>query len=115
MRWVDRRLAEPLCSTALFLEYETTLSREETRKATGLGLEDVAPVMSGLAAVSEGVDIAFRNRAALADAADQMALEVALNGKAGAIVTHNPGDFHPARGPGVTMATLAEIIGRLQT
>ena len=114
LRWVDRRLAEPLCSTALFLEYGTTLGREKTRKATGLGLEDVAPVMSGLAAVSEGVDIAFRNRAALAEAADQMVLEV-LNGKAEAIVTHNPGDFHPARGPGVTIATPAEISGRLQT
>ena len=113
--WVDRRLAEPLCSTALFLEYKTTLSREETRKATGLSLEDVAPVMRALAAMSEGIDIAFRNRPALADAADQMALEVVLNGKAEAIVTHNPGDFHPARGPGITIATPAEIIRRLQT
>lgn len=82
---VDRGLVKPLCSTAL--------SREETRKTTGLGLEDVAPVMSGLAALFEGVDIAFRNRPALASAADQMALEVVLNGKAGAIVTHNPGIF----------------------
>lgn len=72
-------------------------------------------IMSGLAALSEGVDIAFRNRPALASAADQMALEVVLNGKAGAIVTHNPGDFHPARGLGVTIATPAEIIGRLKT
>lgn len=85
LRWVDRRLAEPLCCTAL--------SREETRNATGLGLEDVAPVMRGLAALSEGVDIAFRNRPALAGAADQMALEVVLNGKAEAIGDAQPRGF----------------------
>lgn len=92
LRLVDRGAVTPLCSTALFLEYEAVLSREETRKVTGHSLEDVAAVMSALAAVSEGVDISFRTRPMLSDVADEMVLEAALNGQAEAIVTHIRGD-----------------------
>lgn len=114
-RAVDRGLVTPLCSTALFLEYEAVLSREETRKATGHSLEDVAALMSALAAVSEGVDISFRTRPILSDAADEMVLEAALNGQADAIVTHNVRDFRPASMLGVTVATPGEIVRSLNT
>ncbi|PPE68706.1 PIN domain-containing protein [Caldimonas thermodepolymerans] len=115
LRFVDRGLVTPLCSTALFLEYEAVLSREETRKATGHSLEDVAALMSALAAVSEGVDISFRTRPILSDAADEMVLEAALNGQADAIVTHNVRDFRPASTLGVTVATPGEIVRSLNT
>jgi len=115
LRFVDRGLLVPLCSTVLFLEYEAVLSREETREATGHSLEDVAVVMSGLAAVSEGVDISFRTRPMLSDVADEMVLEAALNGQADAIVTHNVRDFRPALGLGMTIATQVEIVRRLNT
>ncbi|TWG49800.1 putative toxin-antitoxin system toxin component, PIN family [Aminobacter sp. J44] len=115
LRFVDRGLVTPLCSTALFLEYEAVLSREETRKATGHSLEDVAELISALAAVSEGVDISFRTRPILSDAADEMVLEAALNGQADAIVTHNVRDFRPASTLGVTVATPGEIVRRLNT
>ncbi len=115
LRLVDRGIVTPLCSTALFLEYEAVLSRVETRNATGHNLEDVAAVMRALAAVSEGVDIAFRTRPILADAADEMVLEAALNGGAGAIVTHNVKDFRPAVRLGVTITTPGEIVRRLNT
>lgn len=115
LRFVDRGLVTLLCSTALFLEYEAVLSREETRKATGHSLEDVAALMSALAAVSEGVDISFRTRPILSDAADEMVLEAALNGQADAIVTHNVRDFRPASTLGVTVATPGEIVRSLNT
>lgn len=113
LRLVDRGALTPLCSTALFLEYEAVLSREETRKVTGHSLEDVAVVMSALAAVSEGVDISFRTRPMLSDVADEMVLEAALNGQAEAIVTHNVKDFRPALALGVAIATPGEIVRRL--
>ena len=115
LRFVDCGLVTPLCSTALFLEYEAVLSREETRKATGHSLEDVAELISALAAVSEGVDISFRTRPILSDAADEMVLEAALNGQADAIVTHNVRDFRPASTLGVTVATPGEIVRSLNT
>lgn len=115
LRLVDQGALTPLCSTALFLEYEAVLSREETRTVTGHSLEDVASVMRALAAVSEGVDISFRTRPMLSDVADEMVLEAALNGQAEAIVTHNVRDFQPALDLGVTIATPGEIIRRFNT
>lgn len=113
LRYVDRGVVTPLCSTALFLEYEAVLSREETRKSTGHSLKDIASVMSALAAVSEGVDISFRTRPMLPDVADEMMLEAALNGQADAIVTHNIKDFRPALTLGITVATPGKIVRRL--
>ncbi|WP_245429062.1 putative toxin-antitoxin system toxin component, PIN family [Phyllobacterium phragmitis] len=115
LRFADRGVVTPLCSTALFLEYEAVLSRPETRHATGHGLDDVALVMSALAAIAEGVDISFRTRPMLSDVADEMVLEAALNGQAEAIVTHNVKDFRPALRLGVTVVTPGEIVRRLNT
>lgn len=115
LRLVDQGMVTPLRSTALFLEYEAVLSREETRKATGRSLKDVSAVMSALAAVSAGVAISFRTRPMLADPADEMVLEAALNGVAETIVTHNVRDFHPALGLGLTAVTPGEVVRRLDT
>lgn len=49
----------------------------------------------------------------LADVADEMVLEAALNGQAEAIVTHNIKDFRPAFGLGVTVLTPGGIVRRL--
>lgn len=113
LRYADQGLVTPLCSTALFLEYEAVLSRKETRAATGHTLEDVGAVMSALAAIAEGVDISFRTRPMLADAADEMVLEAALNGEAEAIVTHNVRDFGPALKLSISIATPGDIVRRL--
>ncbi len=113
LRFADQGVVTPLCSTALFLEYEDVLSREEIRLATGQSLEDVAAVMSALAAISEGVDISFRTRPVLSDPADEMVLEAALNGGAEAIVTHNVKDFRPAFQLGVTIITPGDLVRRL--
>ena len=113
LRLVEARRVTPLCSTALFLEYEAVLSRAETRAVTGHGLDDVAAIMSALAALSDPVDISFRIRPLLRDAGDEMVLEAALNGQADAIVTHNIRDFGPASVFGIEIATPNNIVGRL--
>lgn len=114
LRFADQGRVTPLCSTALFLEYEAVLSRQEIRAVTGHTLKDVATVMSAIAAIAEGVDISFRTRPMLADAADEMVLEAALNGQAEAIVTHNVRDFHPACELNIEIAIPAEIVRRLK-
>lgn len=114
LRLADQGEVTLLCSTALFLEYEAVLSRPEIRAATGHALKDVGAVMQALAAIAEGVDISFRTRPLLADSADEMVLEAAVNGKAGTIVTHNVKDFGPARELGVSIVTPGEIVRRLK-
>ncbi|RMC30130.1 putative toxin-antitoxin system toxin component, PIN family [Paracoccus alkanivorans] len=113
LRSADQGLITPLCSTALFLEYEAVLSRDVVREATGHTLADVGAVMAALAAIAEGVDISFRTRPMLADAADEMVLEAALNGEAEAIVTHNVKDFRPAQQLGMTVVPPGQIVRRL--
>ncbi len=113
LRLVDAQRVTPLCSTALFLEYEAVLSRTKTRATTGHSLDDVAAIMRALAARCEPVDISFRVRPMLRDADDEMVLEAALNGRADAIVTHNVRDFVSIRDLGLEIATPGDIVRRL--
>ena len=102
-----------LCSTALFLEYESVLSRASMREVTGHTLQDVATVMAGLADLAEPVDVTFLARPMLPDADDEMVLEVALNGGADATVTHNIRHFQVAHTSGVDVASPGEVVQRL--
>lgn len=83
--------------------------------ATGHSLRDVESIMDGIAAIAEPVDVHFRTRPTLRDANDEMVLEVATNGDADYVVTHNLRDFAPALGLGITVATPRDVLRRLRT
>jgi len=84
-----------LCSVPLFLEYEAVLSRPEQLQAAGVTVADVANLLDVLAGKVERVDIAYLWRPQLRDAANDMVLEAAVNGRATAIITFNQRDFLP--------------------
>lgn len=90
------------------------LSRRSIRQATGHTLEDVHAVMNAIAAIAEPIDVRFRTRPTLHDADDEMVLEVALNGDADFIVTHNARDFEPAQAFGIAVTTPGEIVRSLK-
>ncbi len=114
LRLAAERRVTMLCSTALFLEYESVLSRGSMREVTGHTLQDVATAMAGLAELAEPVDVTFLVRPTLPDPDDEMVLEVALNGSADAVVTHNIRHFRVAHTSGVDVAAPGEVVQRLR-
>ena len=83
----------PLVTPALFLDYEAVLKRPEQHLAHGLGLRDIDGFLAALASACEAVEVSFQWRPQLSDPNDEMVLETAVNGRAGALFTHNVRDF----------------------
>ena len=88
-----QRRATPLVSVPLVVEYESVMTRAGHLAASGLSIADVGTLLDAIVAVAEPVRLAFLWRPALRDAGDDMVLEVAVNGRADAIVTFNRRDF----------------------
>lgn len=82
-----------LLSVALAIEYEAVCTRTEHRRAAGLDEGEVSVFLDTIVAIAEPVEPHYLWRPQLRDAADEMVLEVAVNGRANAIVTFNTGDF----------------------
>jgi putative PIN family toxin of toxin-antitoxin system len=85
-----------LVSVPLALEYEAVLCRPEQLKASGRDEWMTRAFLDALCLCVEPVHLHYLWRPQLRDAADEMVLETALNGRAGALVTLNVDDFAPA-------------------
>lgn len=111
---LDRRMVL-LLSVPLMIEYEAVLSRPEHLHASGLSAPEVGVVLDALAAVGEAVRLSFRWRPMLADPADDMVLETAINGRAEVLVTFNRRHFtKAARLFQVRIASPGEALKRLE-
>ena len=93
LRLVAQRRVTILATPPLFLEYEEVLKRPEHRLAHGLTPEAVDEFLAELAALIEPVELHFQWRPQGRDPNDEMVLEVAINGRADALVTYNVADF----------------------
>jgi putative PIN family toxin of toxin-antitoxin system len=86
-----------LASVALFLEYESVAFRSDVLALAALNKGEMTTFFTDLARAIEPVDIHFLWRPTLADAADEMVLEAAVNGQADMLATFNARHFAPAR------------------
>lgn len=104
-----------LLSVPLALEYEALCSLAEHRLAAGLSPEEVEIFLDMVVASATPIETHFRWRPQLRDAGDEMVLEVAVNGRADAIVTFNLRDFGggPARF-GIDVVRPADALRRLK-
>ncbi len=116
LRLIGERHVTPLAAPALFLEYEDVLKRLEQQPASGLSIEQADLFLAALSDAIEPVDLHYRWRPQVRDPADEMVLEVAINGRADALVTHNIRDFAGVAGRfGVLLLTPTEVLKRIRT
>lgn len=103
-----------LATVPLFLEYEEVLQRPEHLLGAYVSAADVGKFLDVLAALIEPVETYFMWRPQLRDADDEMVLETAVNGQAGAIVTFNQRDFRPAAEMfGIEVLTPRDVLRRI--
>jgi putative PIN family toxin of toxin-antitoxin system len=110
---LDRR-ATMLLSVTLAFEYEATATRPEHLFAAKASEADVVNLIDAIIDVIEPVEVHYQWRPQLSDAGDEMVLETAVNGRAGAIVTFNRRHYRDAASRfGIEVMTPAEALGRI--
>jgi predicted nucleic acid-binding protein len=95
-------------STAVLLEYEAVLKREEHRQGRSLVLVD--RLLDDIAAQANRHAIFYLLRPFLADPDDELFLELALASSSSYIATHNRGDFRDAERFGLKVLTPGEFL-----
>jgi putative PIN family toxin of toxin-antitoxin system len=93
LRSIRQRRATLLLSVPLAIEYEAVCQRAEQRLTAGLSWRQADIFVSAVIAMAEPVETHFLWRPQLRDPNDEMVLEVAVNGRADALVTFNVRDF----------------------
>ena len=115
LRRIDGGKAVMLLTVALALEYEAICTLAEHRLASGLSASEAGLYVDGLIGMAERVRAFFRWRPQLRDPGDELVLEAAVNGQAGAIVTFNEGHLREARRSfGIDVIRPAEALRRIK-
>ena len=91
-RCLNRRYV-PLMGTALFLEYESVLSREHLFANCRLNRQQRDTLFDAFVSVCQWQPVYYTWRPNLVDEADNHIVELAVAGQAGVIVTNNTRDF----------------------
>jgi putative PIN family toxin of toxin-antitoxin system len=105
---------QALASVPLVLEYEAVLMRAEHLEASNRTAAMTAAFLDAFCLLAEPVELFFLWRPQLRDAADEMVLETALNGRADALVTLNARDFRPATALGIDVLSPSAFLQTLQ-
>lgn len=99
---------QPLISVPLILEYEAVGKREAQRLKVPEGTVDA--IIRAFCFTGRKVDIYFSFRPFLPDPGDEFLLDLAVAGRADAIVTHNARHFAPIDRFGIRVVTPGEFL-----
>jgi putative PIN family toxin of toxin-antitoxin system len=111
LRLILRRKLVPLMDHKLGLEYRDVALRPEQLQAFGLSAVEVVTVIEAIEALAESVKVVVRHRPLSPDPNDDMILDIAINGKAEALVTNNTKDFKAAgKQYGIPVLTPRELL-----
>lgn len=103
-----------LASVPLMLEYEAVLKRPDHLEAGRRNTADVSAFLDALCLWLEPVHLFYLWRPQCKDAADDMVLETALNGRADGLVTLNIRDFAAASRFGLAVMTPGKLLDDLR-
>jgi putative PIN family toxin of toxin-antitoxin system len=115
VRMVFRGELVVLMDHKLGLEYRDVALRQKHVEASNLNSEEILSLIEALEAFAESVNVIDLHRPLSPDPNDDMVLDLAVNGRADALVTGNTKHFAAAgRRFGIPVLTPAELLKRLR-
>ena len=93
---VEARVITPLLSVATVIEYEAVLKREEHLLAARLDAEDVDRFLDAFCVFADHIAPRSGTRPLVQDPDDELFMELAISGRADALVSFNVADYRPA-------------------
>jgi putative PIN family toxin of toxin-antitoxin system len=112
LRGIFREELVPLMDLKLGLEYRDVALRPEHVRASALSKREILELIEAVEAFAEPVEVVVRARPLSPDPNDDMILDLAINGKAEALVTCNTKHFLAA-GKRLGIPVLS-LVGRLE-
>jgi putative PIN family toxin of toxin-antitoxin system len=89
VRLIFREELVPLMDLKLGLEYRDVALRSEHVRASALSKREILELIEAVEAFAEPVEVVMKTRPLSSDPSDDMVLDVAINGRAEALVTSN--------------------------
>jgi putative PIN family toxin of toxin-antitoxin system len=115
VRMICREEIVPLMDLKLGLEYRDVALRSEHVRASALSKREILELIEALEAFAEPVEVVMKTRPLSADPSDDMILDVAINGRAEALVTNNKKHFARAgKRFGIPVLSPAELLEKMR-
>jgi predicted nucleic acid-binding protein len=115
VRMIFREELVPLMDLKLGLEYRDVALRSEQVRASALSKREILELIEAMEAFAEPVEVVMKTRPLSSDPSDDMILDVAINGRAEALVTSNKKHFAAAgKRFGIPVLTPAELLEKMR-
>jgi putative PIN family toxin of toxin-antitoxin system len=115
VRMIFREELVPLMDLKLGLEYRDVALRSEHVRASALSKREILELIEAVEAFAEPVEIVMKPRPLSQDPSDDMVLDVAINGRAEALVTSNAKHFvGPGKKFGIPVLSPVELLEKLR-
>jgi predicted nucleic acid-binding protein len=112
---VFRKRLVPLMDLKLGLEYRDVALRAEHLRVSRLSAAEVLELIEAIEAFAEPVEVIVKQRPLSPDPNDDMVIDLAINGRADALVTNNTRHFASAgRHFGIAVLTPGEMMEQIR-
>ena len=105
----------PLMDLKLGLEYRDVALRSEHVRTSALSKRDILELIEAMEAFAEPVEVVMKIRPLSSDPSDDMILDVAINGRAEALITNNRKHFVGAgKRFGISVLSPPELLEKMR-